>query len=59
VKRVLAIKVMLLELASTSPARERFLRETQAIAAVGHEHVVSVYAVEEKPFQYLVMEFIP
>lgn len=57
--RVVAIKVMAPELASTSPARKRFLREAQASAAIRHEHVVSIYAVEEKPLPYLVMEYIP
>lgn len=58
-QRVVAIKVMAPELAATSPARKRFLREAQASAAIRHEHVVSIYAVEEKPLPYLVMEFIP
>lgn len=58
-QRVVAIKVMSPEMASTSPARKRFLREAQASAAIRHEHVVSVYAVEEKPIPYLVMEYIP
>jgi len=57
--RVVAIKVMAPELASTSPARKRFLREAQASAAIRHEHVVSIHAVEEKPLPYLVMEYIP
>jgi serine/threonine protein kinase len=57
--RVVAIKVMALELAATSPARKRFMREAQASAAIRHENVVSVYAVEEKPLPYLVMEYIP
>jgi formylglycine-generating enzyme required for sulfatase activity len=58
-QRVVAIKVMAPELAVTSPARKRFLREAQSSAAIRHEHVVSVYAVEEKPLPYLVMEYIP
>jgi formylglycine-generating enzyme required for sulfatase activity/serine/threonine protein kinase/Leucine-rich repeat (LRR) protein len=58
-QRVVAIKVMASELAATSPARKRFLREAQASAAIRHEHVVSIYAVEEKPIPYLVMEYIP
>ena len=58
-QRVVAIKVMAPELAATSPARKRFLREAQASAAIRHENVVSVYAVEEKPLPYLVMEYIP
>jgi serine/threonine protein kinase len=58
-QRVVAIKVMAPELASTSPARKRFIREAQASAAIRHENVVSVYSVEEKPIPYLVMEYIP
>jgi formylglycine-generating enzyme required for sulfatase activity len=58
-QRVVAIKVMAPELAVTSPARKRFLREAQASARIRHEHVVSIYAVEEKPLPYLVMEYIP
>jgi eukaryotic-like serine/threonine-protein kinase len=58
-QRVVAIKVMALELAATSPARKRFMREAQASAAIRHENVVSVYAVEEKPLPYIVMEYIP
>lgn len=58
-QRVVAIKVMALELAATSPARKRFLREAQSSAAIRHENVVSIYTVEEKPIPYLVMEYIP
>jgi hypothetical protein len=54
-----AIKVMAPELATTSPARKRFLREARASAQIRHEHVVSVYDVGEKPIPYLVMEFVP
>jgi serine/threonine protein kinase len=56
--RVVAIKMMTPELAATSPARKRFLREARTTAAIRHENVVSIYAVEEKPFPFLVMEFI-
>lgn len=56
--RVVAIKTMSPELATTSPARKRFLREARATAAIRHDNVVSIYAVEEKPFPFLVMEFI-
>jgi formylglycine-generating enzyme required for sulfatase activity/serine/threonine protein kinase len=58
-RRVVAIKVLAPEMATTSPARKRFIREAQASAAIRHEHVVSIYAVEEKPIPYLVMEYIP
>jgi eukaryotic-like serine/threonine-protein kinase len=58
-QRVVAIKVLAPQLATTSPARKRFLREARASAQVRHENVVHVYAVEEKPLPYLAMEFIP
>ena len=56
--RVVAIKVMAPQLAATSPARKRFLREARAAAAIRHENVVAIYAVEEQPIPYLVMEYI-
>jgi serine/threonine protein kinase len=54
--RVVAVKVLAPLLAATSPARKRFLREAQSSAAVRHENVVQVHAVEETPLPYLVME---
>jgi eukaryotic-like serine/threonine-protein kinase len=58
-QRVVAIKVMAPQLAATSPARKRFLREARTSAAVRHENVVQVYEVAEQPLPYLAMEFIP
>jgi eukaryotic-like serine/threonine-protein kinase len=58
-QRVVAIKVLSPQLAATSPARKRFLREARASAAVRHENVVSIYDVEDEPIPYLVMEYIP
>jgi uncharacterized protein (TIGR03067 family) len=58
-QRVVAVKVLAPEMAATSPARKRFLREARSSAQVRHENVVQVYAVEEQPLPYLVMEFIP
>jgi len=57
--RVVAIKVMALQLAATSPPRKRFLREARTAAAVRHEHVVDIHAVEEEPIPHLVMEYVP
>jgi serine/threonine protein kinase len=58
-RRVVAIKVLAPELAASGTARQRFTREARAAAAVSHEHVVTIYAVEEahRP-PYLVMEFV-
>ena len=47
-QRRVAIKVLAAGLA-TSPARKRFLREARAAAAVRHDDVVAVHAVEERP----------
>jgi serine/threonine protein kinase/formylglycine-generating enzyme required for sulfatase activity/Leucine-rich repeat (LRR) protein len=58
-QRVVAIKVMAPQLAATSPARKRFLREARSSAQVRHENVVQVYDVKEKPLPFLVMEYIP
>ena len=58
-QRAVALKVLAPAIAATSPARKRFLREARSSAQVRHENVVQVYAVEEQPTPYLVMEFIP
>jgi hypothetical protein len=57
--RVVAIKVLAPELAVSGTARQRFTREARAAAAVSHEHVVTIHAVEEnhRP-PYLVMQFV-
>lgn len=56
--RVVAVKVLAPELASQPTARRRFLREAQAAAAVTHPHVVTIHAVDENEWPYLVMECI-
>jgi serine/threonine protein kinase len=58
-QRVVAIKALAPEMAVTSPARKRFLREARSSARVRHENVVQVHNVEEQPLPYLVMEYIP
>jgi serine/threonine protein kinase len=58
-QRAVAVKVLAPALAVTSPARKRFLREARSYAAIRHENVVQVHAVEELPLPYLVMEFVP
>ncbi len=58
-QRVVAIKVMALELAASATARKRFIREARAAAAVCHEHVVTIHAVEEEHSPpYFVMQFV-
>lgn len=57
--RMVAIKVLAPALASHASARSRFLREARAAAAVTHEHVITIHAVEETPsVPYLVMQFV-
>lgn len=56
--RRVAVKLMAAELAVTSPARKRFLREARAAAAIRHDNVVQIYAVEEQPLPFIVMEYI-
>ena len=57
--RVVAIKVMAAQLATSATARRRFTREAQAAAAVSHDHIVTIYAVEEcDGLPYLVMQYV-
>lgn len=57
--RVVAVKVLAPQMAATSPARKRFIREARSSAQVRHENVVQVYEVGETPLPYIAMEFIP
>lgn len=58
-RRVVAIKVMSPQLATSASARARFVREGQAAAAICHEHVVAVHAVEStRKLPYLVMHYV-
>jgi serine/threonine protein kinase len=61
--RVVAVKVLAPEIAANATARQRFLREARAAAAVTHPHVVTTHAVEEgtqsgASIPYLVMECV-
>ena len=58
--RPVAIKVLAAEYAANGSARKRFAREAQATAAVIHDHVVPIHAVDaEAAPPYLVMAYIP
>jgi WD40 repeat protein/tRNA A-37 threonylcarbamoyl transferase component Bud32 len=58
-QRVVAIKALAPRLAASGGARQRFVREAQAAAAVRDDHVVAIHAVsDDGPVPYLVMEFI-
>src|SRR5262249_59727833 len=57
--RVVALKVMQPRFASDTKARQRFMREARAMAALKSDHVVTVYEVgvaNDLPF--LAMEFL-
>src|SRR5947209_7742630 len=57
--RVVAVKVMSPTLAANPTAVRRFLREATTAAAVHHDHVVTIHAVDnthEPP--YIVMQFV-
>jgi serine/threonine protein kinase len=57
--RVVAIKALLPEFAASATARQRFVREARAVAAISHDHVVTIHAVEEshRP-PYFVMQYV-
>src|SRR5262249_6550079 len=58
-QRVVAIKALAPRPAASATARQRFVREAQAAAAVRDDHVVAIHAVsDDGPVPYLVMEFI-
>jgi serine/threonine protein kinase len=57
--RAVAIKVLAPQLAANAMARQRFLREAQAAAAVSHDHLVAIHDVDEcNGLPYLVMECV-
>lgn len=57
--RVVALKVMTRDIASSAAARKRFSREAKAAAAVVHDHIVPIHAIEESgTTPYLVMQYI-
>lgn len=58
-QRVVAMKVMSPQFAANATARKRFAREARAAAAVCHEHVVTIHAVDEGGLvPYFVMQFV-
>jgi hypothetical protein len=58
-QRVVAIKVLSPRIAVSATARKRFTREAQAAAAITHDHVVTIHAVEyDHNPPYFVMQCI-
>ena len=57
--RPIAVKVLAPQLATSGAARQRFAREAQAAAAVVHEHVIAIHAVDtDNKFPFIVMPFV-
>jgi serine/threonine protein kinase len=57
--RLVAVKVLAPQLATSPVARKRFLREARAAAAVNHENIITIYAVDEaNGVPYLVMRYV-
>ncbi|MEM7310922.1 MAG: protein kinase [Planctomycetota bacterium] len=58
--RFVAIKLLAPSFAASGVARARFEREGRAVAAVSHEHVVPIHAVDEhRGLPYIVMRYVP
>jgi len=58
-KRRVALKVMKPALAASDSARQRFLREAQATAALEHDHIVSIYQVgQDRGVPFLAMPLL-
>jgi serine/threonine protein kinase len=58
-KRLVALKVLRPALAASDRARQRFLREARAAAAVKHDHIVTIYQVGEAgDIPFLSMELL-
>jgi len=58
-QRIVAIKLLAPHLAHNPLARRRFIREAQAAAAVSHDHVVTIHAIDESAEQpAIVMQYI-
>jgi len=58
-QREVALKVMRPDIAANPVSKDRFLREARAVAALKHDHIVSIYQVgEEDGVPFLAMELL-
>src|SRR5262249_28475988 len=56
---LVALKVLKPEHAASPVARQRFLREAQAVAALEHDHIVAIYQVgEDRGVLFLAMPLL-
>lgn len=57
--RTVAIKVLAPALAAMESARQRFVREAQTAAAVNHENIIAIHAVDDQGLvPYIVMQLV-
>ena len=57
--RVVAIKLLAPQLAASTTARERFARETRAVAGLSRPHLIAIHdVVAAGPLPYLVMTYV-
>jgi serine/threonine-protein kinase len=58
-KRTIALKFMPPEMTRDTEAKERFIREAQAAAALSHPHICTIYEVDEEEGQsFISMEYV-
>ena len=58
-ERIVALKAMLPALAKKTEAKQRFFREAKAVAALKHDHIVTIHQVgEDRGIPFLAMEFL-
>jgi serine/threonine-protein kinase len=58
-KRTVAVKFLPPDITSEGEARERFIREAQAAAALSHPHICTVHEInEEEKEPFIVMEYV-
>ncbi len=58
-KRQVALKVMKPAIAASRSAKERFLKEAEATAAIEHDHIVTIYQVgEDRGVPFIAMRYL-